>query len=139
MLKKFFISSWLLMALTGCGSESELIVNKDDTADLIRSSVSSLNTKTPAGYLKLESVKQTSAKPKMYLVTFETDIRDMLTVPVSEGDKLAYEHNLKVTQAWTEIFCTPILEATKKVNQIMMIAGTLIDSSGNRHSSTSCY
>ncbi|WP_240224563.1 hypothetical protein [Rheinheimera hassiensis] len=138
-MNKLLCATAFLAALTGCGSESVAKVSKDDTAELIRSRASTLNAITTAGYLKLKSVERTSANPKSYLVTFETDIRDMLTIPVPEGDKLAYEHNLKVTQAWAKMFCTPVLKATAKVNGISMIAGTIVDSAGKRHSSTSCY
>lgn len=134
---KLLCTALMMSLLISCGGETKK--STDAIADLISSRAAALNTVTPEGYLKLKSVERTSTNPKAYLVIFETDMRSMLTVPVSDGDKHAYEYNLKITQAWAKRFCTPVIKATAKVNEVSMIAGTLVDGSGKRYSSTSCY
>jgi hypothetical protein len=114
-------------ATSGSVTESVLA---DYAQDVVRS-----NSDDIKGY---ESTRMTVEAPLSYLVHFTTDVPEMLTKEVARGDEGGYMVNAAITEHWQGMFCTDPLNALMQEHHIFMISGTLLDASGNRHSTAVC-
>lgn len=136
-----FCKLFILVFITVAGCQD----GKPDTKkvrtvkDEIRAYSSTLNMKSPEGYLTLKSVEEKISDKKGYLVTYQTNISSLLTLPVKKGDEATAKKNVEITSKWKKMYCKSSLIAIMRVNKLMLVTAVLEDSNGNRHSYAPCY
>ncbi len=76
--------------------------------------------------------------PLSYILVFTTANPAMLTKDISENDKAGYESNLKITNRWQAMYCTPELQALLRERGVFSGGAHLNDASGESHSLAIC-
>lgn len=129
----------IILSLTGCQDGENDTKKVRTVKDEIRTYSSTLDMESPEGYLTLKSVEETISDQKAYLVTYQTNISPLLTLPLKKGDEATAKNNIEITSKWKEMYCKSSLIAIMRVNKLMLVTAVLEDGDGNRHSYAPCY
>jgi hypothetical protein len=83
--------------------------------------------------------ERTLQSPRTYRVTFTVQRPTWLTTsPRFAGDEETTAQNLRITEAWTKLFCTNELNAAARAQGIYMVVGAIVDERGRGHSHAMC-
>lgn len=143
----------IVLLLAGCGSEDittkkyepspvQLLPSREEAVRALDKYGANLVERNPSLLLGHHPVRLTSTYPRNYRQDFITDNREFVTQGAGEGlsDEAIYQHNIKITNRWTEIYCTEELKSLMRKHGVFQVLATIIyGPDGSEHSIAGCH